>query len=119
MSNEKPLSASELLQWRTDARTGCASSTYIEKRLDATIAQLREELAQAKDKLKFESVPISVVQACIDQIEEKNAQITKLRDALTAFVEAWEKSHQLEKTDVALRLARAALTDPEQPKEEK
>lgn len=30
--------------------------------------------------------------------------------ACEAFIEAWDKSHQLEKTDVAMRLARAAIT---------
>lgn len=32
-----------------------------------------------------------------------------LLEACQAFVAVWEKSHQLEKTDVALRLARAAI----------
>jgi hypothetical protein len=32
-----------------------------------------------------------------------------LLEACAAFIEAWEKSLQLEKTDVALRLARAAI----------
>ena len=37
------------------------------------------------------------------------AAAPELYAACAAFVEAWEKSLQLEKTDVALRLARAAL----------
>lgn len=32
-----------------------------------------------------------------------------LLDACIAFVAAWEKSHQPEKTDVALRMAKAAI----------
>ena len=40
---------------------------------------------------------------------ELQAENERLRAACLAFVEAWEKSHQLEKTDVALRLAKAAL----------
>ena len=34
-----------------------------------------------------------------------------LLEACQAFVEAWEKSLQLEKTDVALRKARAAIAN--------
>ena len=36
-------------------------------------------------------------------------QRDELLEACRAFVEAWEKSLQLEKTDVALRKARAAI----------
>lgn len=36
-------------------------------------------------------------------------------EALKAFVEAYEKSLQLEKTDVALRMARIAIEKAEQP----
>jgi hypothetical protein len=34
----------------------------------------------------------------------------RLRVACESFVVAWDKSHQLEKTEVAMRLARAALS---------
>ena len=33
----------------------------------------------------------------------------ELLAACKAFVEAWEKSHQLEKTDVALKMAKEAI----------
>lgn len=36
-----------------------------------------------------------------------------LYEAAKAFVEAWDKSLQLEKTDVALRMTRAALAKAE------
>lgn len=37
----------------------------------------------------------------------------KMERALTAFAKAWQKSHQLEKTDVAYRLACEVLTELE------
>jgi cell division septum initiation protein DivIVA len=52
-----------------------------------------------------------------ERLEKQNAElrarIAELESALQAFVEAWEKSHQLEKTDVALRMARKALEKSE------
>lgn len=44
------------------------------------------------------------------------AAAPKLYAACKAFVEAHEKSHQLEKTDVALKLAKAALAKAEEKK---
>jgi len=46
-----------------------------------------------------------------------------LAEAAQVFVEAWERSHQLEKTDVALRKCRKALAayargEPQEPKGE-
>jgi hypothetical protein len=35
--------------------------------------------------------------------------VLDLADAARAFVEAWDKSHQLEKTDIALRMTKAIL----------
>lgn len=46
------------------------------------------------------------LQAEIDRLRAVNEQLV---EACQAFVTAWEKSHQLEKTDVALRMAKAAL----------
>jgi len=43
---------------------------------------------------------------CVAALE---AQRDAAVDACRAFVEAWEKSCQLEKTDVALRMARAVI----------
>ena len=40
-------------------------------------------------------------------------QRDKLAEACRAFVTAWERSHQLEKTDLAIRLAHAALASIE------
>ena len=46
-----------------------------------------------------------------DAIEKwlRIAATPELLEACEAFVEAWEKSLQLEKTDVALRMAKAAI----------
>jgi hypothetical protein len=41
------------------------------------------------------------------------AAASDLLEACKAFVEAWEKSHQLEKTDVALRLSQDAIAKVE------
>lgn len=41
------------------------------------------------------------------------AAAPELLEALKAFVKAWDKSHQLEKTDVAFRMARAAIRKAE------
>ena len=49
----------------------------------------------------------------IKELEANVAVIEAQRDAAVdacrAFVEAWEKSHQLVKTDVALRMARIVI----------
>lgn len=37
------------------------------------------------------------------------AAVPEMIEALEAFITAWEQSRQLEKTDVALRLAKAAI----------
>jgi len=43
-------------------------------------------------------------------VDIANIPVVKaLADACRAFVEAWQKSCQLEKTDVALRMAKSAL----------
>ena len=47
------------------------------------------------------------------------AAAPEMYEALKAFVEAYEKSLQLEKTDVALRLAKAALSKAQQESEER
>ena len=50
---------------------------------------------------------------CSQEELEANAQLIAaapdMLEALEAFAEAWEKSHQLEKTDLALRKANDAL----------
>ena len=38
-----------------------------------------------------------------------------LLEACEAFIEAWDKSHQLEKTDLAVRLAKAAIEAAKPP----
>lgn len=45
------------------------------------------------------------------------AAVPDLLAACKAFVTAWEQSHQLEKTDIALRLAKAAIEKAEPPAE--
>ena len=45
----------------------------------------------------------------LSELIELQQQNAEMRAALEAFVEAWEKSHQLEKTDVAFRMAQQAL----------
>lgn len=61
--------------------------------------------------------PLAIVnvggKAPIDGTNEANAHLMAaapdLLAACQAFVEAWEKSHQLEKTDIALRMAKQAI----------
>ncbi len=49
----------------------------------------------------------------LDAQDRLDAAAPELLAACKAFVEAWEKSHQLEKTDVALGMARAAIAHAE------
>lgn len=86
-------------------------STIKEQVVGMGRAKQRTEEAEAK---LAEIVPI--LKQAQEQISEEDdvaiameAERDKLREACEAFVIAWEKSDQLEKTDVALQLAKAAL----------
>lgn len=53
------------------------------------------------------------VRELLDHIDAQAELNADLLAACRAFVEAWEKSLQLEKTDVALRMAKAAIAKAE------
>ena len=57
------------------------------------------------------------LQKCLHMRDELRkdlqGQYEGLLAACKAFVEVWEKSHQLEKTDVALRMAKEAIARAE------
>ena len=52
---------------------------------------------------------IALLESEVALLTPEALDVKALVDACSAFVEAWEKSHQLEKTDVALRMAKSAL----------
>lgn len=72
---------------------------------------LIDDLERAKDWAKG-----AAKSAAVQVAEERlQAAAPDMLEALKAFVEAHEKSGQLEKTDTALRLARLAIEKVEQP----
>ena len=63
---------------------------------------------------------VAAVNACagIPTAALEAGVVGEMVEALRAFVEAWEKSHQLVKTDVAHRKARAVLAKLDQEESE-
>lgn len=73
--------------------TTSTTTTRIEDRSIAKAVQIAQEEQESRARLR-DGAP-------------------ELLEALKAFIVAWDKSLQLEKTDVALKLARAAIAKAE------
>lgn len=88
-----------------------AKMEHISDRGDWTPAQIWGAWESPEPKIVSELAARPAMNANARLIVQAVNSHASMIEALKAFVEAWEKSHQLEKTDVALRMARKALMD--------
>jgi hypothetical protein len=102
---------------RDEARTQAMTEHAENDRLRATIEPVRDWYDGDGERTDV----VAMLHDAIEDLQRDRADALKLKKAeakrdqalaaCRAFVEAWDKSHQLEKTDVAYRLARAAIEE--------
>jgi hypothetical protein len=91
-----------------EAATNYALIGMNEAKARAAAAEERAGRVEAECK-RLVAAHNDMVGAYTADKNKSSATVAALVEAGKAFVEAWDKSHQLEKTDVALRMMRTAL----------